>query len=70
MLWISKGHGISFFLKDQASISHLKKSFVNVFDSVKVGNVTVTSAISKYTYILYELIKKFLYILRNFYKFY
>ena len=47
----------------------IKKSFVNVFGSVEVENVTVTPAIRKYWDKLYEPITIFLYILRDFYKF-
>ena len=43
---------------------------INVFGSVEVENVTATPATSKYWDQLYELIKFFLSILCDFYKFY
>ena len=46
-----------------------KKSFVNVFGSVEVENVSVTPATHKYWDKLYETITIFLYILRDFYKY-
>ena len=56
-------------LKIKLSFPIKKKSFVNIFGSVEVENVTVTPAIHKYWDKLYEIIKKFLYILHDFYKY-
>ena len=52
-----------------ACISHYKKSFINVFGSVEVENVTVTPATRKYWDKLHQPITFFLYILRDFHKF-
>ena len=57
-------------LKIKLLFSIKKKSFVNIFGSFEVENVTVTWATRKYCYKLYEQITPFLYILRNFYKSY
>ena len=69
ILWIREGDGISFFSLRFSFHFPLKKWFVDVFGSVEVENVTVTPATRKYYDTIYEPIKNFLYILRDFHKF-